>query len=141
MQEMDKIEQVSFLLHKHQRRQYVTNIWFENVEKIKEMVPFEWDLWDLVNKRKFQKVSNFQNQLKASKKLKKLFVFADKTSDIYQTERDEYNKSPTDTITSTYKKIPDKMSNKVYADGNINNRNKKAFNRIFLNGRTTNQNF
>ena len=55
--------------------------------KIKEMVLFEWDLWDLVNKRKFQKVSNFQNQLKASKKLKKLFVFTDKTSDIYQTER------------------------------------------------------
>ena len=67
--------------------------------------------------------------------MKKLFAFADKTSDIYQTERDEYNKSTTDTITSTYKKIPDKMSNKVYADGNINNRNKKAVNRIFLNGR------
>ena len=105
--------------------------------KIKEMVLFEWDLWDLVNKRKFQKVSNFQNQLKASKKLKKLFVFTDKTSDIYQTERDEYNKLTTDTITSTYKKIPDKMSNKVNADGNINNRNKKAVNRIFLNGRNS----
>ena len=69
--------------------------------------------------------------------MKKLFVFADKTSDIYQTERDEYNKLTTDTITSTYKKIPDKMSNKVNADENINNRNKKAVNRIFLNGRNS----
>ena len=33
--------------------------------KIKEMVLFEQDLWDLVNKIKFRKVSsNFQNQLK-----------------------------------------------------------------------------
>ena len=33
--------------------------------KIKEMVLFERDLWDLVNKNKFRKVSNnFQNQLK-----------------------------------------------------------------------------
>ena len=33
--------------------------------KIKEMVLFERDLWDLVNKIKFLKVSsNFQNQLK-----------------------------------------------------------------------------
>ena len=33
--------------------------------KIKEMISFEWELWNLVNKIKFRKVrSNFQNQLK-----------------------------------------------------------------------------
>ena len=89
--------------------------------KIKEMVLFERDLWDLVNKIKFRKVnSNFQNQLKkdikAIKNSKKIFVFADKTSNIYQIENDEYNKLTTDTITSTYKKVPNKISNKVNAD-------------------------
>ena len=65
--------------------------------KIKEMVSLEQDLWDLVNKIKFGKVSsNFQNQLKEDikliKKSKKLFFFADKTSNIYQIGKDEYNK-------------------------------------------------
>ena len=73
--------------------------------KIKEIVLFKRDLWNLVNKIKFRKVSNsFQNQLKedikAIKKSKKIFVFADKTSNIYQSEKDEYNKLTTDTITS-----------------------------------------
>ena len=68
--------------------------------KIKEMVLFDRDLWELVNKIKFRKVSsNFQNQLKedikVTKKSKKIFVFADKTSNIYQIEKDEYNKLTT----------------------------------------------
>ena len=61
------------------------------------MVLFEQDLWDLVNKIKFRKVSsNFQNQLKEYikiiKKSKKIFVFPDKTSNVYQMEKDEYKK-------------------------------------------------
>ena len=48
--------------------------------KIKEMVSFEQDLWDLVTKIKFRKISsNFQNQLKedikAIKKSKKALRF------------------------------------------------------------------
>ena len=46
-----------------------------------------------------------------------LLVFANKTSKIYQIETDKYNKLTTDATTSTYKKIPDKISNKVNADG------------------------
>ena len=80
--------------------------------KIKGIVLFEPDLWDLVNKTKFRKVSsNFQNQLKedtkAIKKSKKIFVFVGKTSNIYQIEKDEYNILTTDAITSTYKKVPE----------------------------------
>ena len=52
--------------------------------KIKEIVLFDRDLWDLVNKIELQKVSsNFQSQLKEDiktiKKSKQIFVFADKT--------------------------------------------------------------
>ena len=55
--------------------------------KTKKMVSFEQGLWDLVNKIKFRKISsNFQNELKedikAIKKSKKLFIFADKASNI-----------------------------------------------------------
>ena len=107
--------------------------------KIKEMVLFERDLWDLVNKIKFRKVSSsFQNQLKedikAIKKSKKIFVFADKTSNIYQIEKDEYNKLTTDAITSAYRKVSDKISNKVNADGKKIIENKAVVNRMFVNG-------
>ena len=107
--------------------------------KIKEMVLFERDLWDLVNKIKFRKVSsNFQNQLnediKAIKKSKKIFVFADKTSNIFQIEKDEYKKLTTDAITSAYKKVSDKISNKVNADGKKIIENKAVVNRMFVNG-------
>ena len=91
--------------------------------KTKKMVSFEQGLWDLVNKIKFRKISsNFQNELKedikAIKKSKRLFIFADKASNIYQIEKDKYNKLTTVAITSTYKKTPDKISIKINADGN-----------------------
>ena len=103
------------------------------------MVVFERDLWDLVNKIKFLKVSsNFQNQLKedikAIKKSKNIFVFADKTSNIQQTEKNEYNKLTTDAITSAYKKASDKISNKVNADGKKIIENKAVVNGMFVNG-------
>ena len=44
---------------------------------------------------------------------KKFFVFAHKTLNIYQ---DEYNKLTILAITSVYKKIPDKISNKINSD-------------------------
>ena len=99
---MDKIEQV--IKRMRWKAFFYINPSSENMQqtygskmlncppKIKEMVLFERDLWDLVNKIKFRKVSsNFQNQLKedikAIKKSKKIFVFADKTSNIYQIEK------------------------------------------------------
>ena len=39
-----------------------------------------------------------------------------------------------DAITSTYKKIPDKISNKVNADGKKTVENKEVANRIYVNG-------
>ena len=106
--------------------------------KIKEMVLFDRDLWDLVSNIKFRKVSSkFQNQLKedvkAIKKLKNIFVFADKTSNIYQIEKDEYNKLTIDAITSAYKKVSDKISNKVNVNGKKIIENKAVVNRMFAN--------
>ena len=53
---------------------------------------------------------------KAIKKSKKIFLFANKTSNIYQIKKDEYNKLTTDAIMSAYKKVPHKISNKANAD-------------------------
>ena len=90
----------------------------------------------------FQKVSsNFQNQLKEEiktvKKSKKLFAFADNKSNIYQIEENEYNKLRPDAITSNYKNIPNKTSNKVNADGKKIIENKEVANRIFVNSRNS----
>ena len=68
---------------------------------------------------------------------KKLFVFADKTSNIYQIKTGKYNKLTTDAITSTNKMIPTKISNKVTADGKKIVENKEVANRLFVNGRNS----
>ena len=75
--------------------------------KIKEMVPFEKDLWNLVNKLKFRKTkSNFQRQLneliRVIKRSKKVLLLANKTCNICKLDTDEYKKLTTEAITSTY---------------------------------------
>ena len=58
-----------------------------------------------------------------------------KIANIYQIATDKYNKLTTNAITLTYKKIPDKISNKVNADGKKIVDNKEVTNRLFVNGR------
>ena len=82
------------------------------------MAPFEKDLWNLVDKLKFRKIkSNFQRQLNEDitviKRSNKVLAFADKTSNIYKLDTDEYKKITTEAITSTYKKVPDKINDKM----------------------------
>ena len=45
---------------------------------------------------------------------------------MYQIEKDKYNKLTTDAITSTYKRVPDKISNKINADGKKIKENKEV---------------
>ena len=99
-----------------------------SLTKIKEMVSFERDLWDLFSKIKFRKVSrNFQNQLKenikAMKKSRNLFVFADKASNIYQIKKGEYNKLTTDAIT---KRFLTKLTTKLIWMGKKNRKQRRS---------------
>ena len=108
--------------------------------KIKEMLPFEKDFWKLVNKLKFRKTkSNFQRQLnediRVIKRSNKVLIFADKTSNIYKLDTDEYRKLTTEVVTSTYKKVPDKINEKINTEGKRITENKTALNRIFINGK------
>ena len=103
--------------------------------KIKEMVPFEKDLWNLVNKLKFRKIkSNFQRQLnediRVIKRSIKVLVFADKTSNIYKLDTDEYRKLTTGAVTSTYNRNKIKVSYSCMQNikSVINNHNMKVLN-------------
>ena len=62
-------------------------------------------------------------------------VFADKTSNIYKLDADEYKKLTTAAVTSTYKKVPDKISDKINTEGKRIMENKTALNRMFINGK------
>ena len=62
--------------------------------KVKEMVPFEKDIWNIVNKLKFGKMkSNLQTQwnedIRVIKRSNKVLVFANKTPNIYKLDKDE----------------------------------------------------
>ena len=86
------------------------------------MVPFEKDLLNLVNELKFRKIkSSFQRQLNEDIRVisrpNKVLVFADKTSNIYKSDTDEYRKLTTEAVKSTYKKVPDKINNKINTEG------------------------
>ena len=75
------------------------------------MVPFEKNLWNLVNELKFRKMkSNLQRQLnkdiKVIKRSNKVLVFPDKSSNIYKLDTDKCKKLTTEAVTSTYKKVP-----------------------------------
>ena len=89
---------------------------------MKEMVPFEKDLWNLVNKLKFRKIkSNFQTQLnediRVLKRSKKVLLFAEKTCSIYKLDTGKYKKLTTEAVTSTYKKVHDKINEKINTEG------------------------
>ena len=104
------------------------------------MVPFEKDLWNLVNKLKFRKIkSNFQRQLNEDisviKRSNKVLIFADKTSNIYKLDTDEYKKLISEAVTSTYKKVPNKINDKINTEGKRVMEIKTALNRMFINGK------
>ena len=99
--------------------------------KIKDMVPFEKDLWNLVNKLKFQKIKRkfqrqFQEDIKLIKRSNKVLVFPDKTSNIHKIDTDEYKRLTTEAITSTYKKVPDKTDDKINTESKRIIENKTA---------------
>ena len=75
---------------------------------ILELKPFEEDALKLLENIKFRDTKNhFQenlaNDLKKINSSDKIFVFADKTRNIYETSLDTYNKILHDNITKTYK--------------------------------------
>ena len=86
------------------------------------MADFEKDLISIVRKLKFRKYTNdFQKHLKEDIKTindsSKLFVHADKTSNMYTLDKQEYNKLLKISITTTYKKTNDEIKDSINSEG------------------------
>ena len=84
----------------------------------KELIEFENDLVKLMQNLKFKHFSNdFQDHMKSDiesiKKSKNIYIFADKTNNIYETDIKNYNKLIIDNISKTYKKSDTKIFNTI----------------------------
>ena len=80
--------------------------------------PFEMDLYELARSITFKPMTNsFQNSLQKDiqsiKSSNKMFVAANKTTNIYKMDVDNYRKLLRDNITSTYKKADKSLTKKI----------------------------
>ena len=96
--------------------------------QLKELIPFEDDLVDLVKNIKFSKVRN-DFQMKLSEDLrkvrssKKTLTFTDKTLNMYQLEKEEYHHLLQNAVITTYK----------YKTSNIYQLEKEEYHRLLQN--------
>ena len=86
--------------------------------QIAEMAQFEDDLFAIVNDLKFKKQnSEFQNKLNSDlsdiKNNQNLLIFADKTNNVYELNKEEHEKLLLENITKTYKKAPKKLEKSI----------------------------
>ena len=84
----------------------------------KDLMQFKNDLLELIKTLKFKKVKNkFLDQLHKDipsiKKSKNVFIFADKTRNIYETDKNIYSKLLTNNISKTCKKTKHNIYNKI----------------------------
>ena len=84
----------------------------------KDPIQFESDLLELIKSVKFKKVKNqFLDQLhkdiSSINNSKNVFIFADKTRNIYETDKNTYKKLLTDNISKIYKKTEHNIYNKI----------------------------
>ena len=84
----------------------------------KDLMKFENDFQRMISNVQFRRVkNNFQNRLKndirSIQSSKKVFVFADKTRNIYEMEKAHYEKLLTDNITKTYKQSNNNVYNSI----------------------------
>ena len=86
--------------------------------QVKELIPFENDLVELIRNMKFRKIKNsFHEKLKEDIKLikdsHKTMTFADKTSNMYRLTKEQYDKLIMNSITSTYKKTNSNIKKQI----------------------------
>ena len=108
---------------------------------VKELSDFEKDLCDLINKITFRRINcTFQRKLNEDigniKASTKVYASADKTSNIYKTSKEEYNKLLDNAITSTYKKTNEKVATRINELGIKYAKNKDVHKKMEKNGTT-----
>ena len=90
--------------------------------QLKELIPFEDDLVDLVKNIKFRKVRNdFQmkllEDLRKVHSSKKTLTFADETSNMYWLEKEEYHRLLQNAVTTIYKKSNKETERRINCKG------------------------
>ena len=85
---------------------------------IEELKPFEDDMFQIVENVKFKQVRNqFQEKLrrdvKKTNSSRKVLVFADKTRNVYELDKNQYDKLLRENITTTYRKADGPIENEI----------------------------
>ena len=107
--------------------------------QVKELVPFENDLIQLVKNIKFRKIKNdFQKKLSKDirdfKSSNKTLTPADKTSNMYKLEKAQYDGLLRCAITTTYKKKDSRLIYKINNDGKRFAKNVSMLDKLETNG-------
>ena len=106
-------------------------------KQVKELSPFEKDLIVVVKDIKFRNArsdfgTTLQEDIRSIHTSKKMTTFADKTSNMYDLQK-ERNKLLRDAITSKYKKTNPKIKDKINKKGKEIMKNKEALHRLDIN--------
>ena len=109
------------------------------LKQVKELVPFENDLIDMLKVIKFRKVKNqfltkLKSDIKTIKQSKKTLTFADKTSNMYRLSKEEHEQLLTNAVTSTYKNANNSIKKKINMAGKQILKNNEILNRVEING-------
>ena len=107
-------------------------------KQVKELVPFENDLIDMLKVIKLHKVKNqfltkLKNDINTVKQSKKTLTFADKISNMYRLSKGEHEQLLTNAVTSTYKKANNSIKKINMASKQIL-KNNEIFNHVEING-------
>ena len=90
----------------------------------KDLIAFENDLLEMIRKVTFTNVQNdFQNKLRSDlstiTKSSKAFIFTDKTRNMYELDKQSYDKLLSENITKTYKKTNHSTYNNIHKEAKI----------------------
>ena len=85
---------------------------------VKELVPFENDMMDMIKNLEFKRVnnefqSNLRNDIRQIRRSNNLFISADKSRNIYKVSKASYERMMHENVTKTYKKCNTNKSNSM----------------------------
>ena len=85
---------------------------------VKELVPFENDMMDMIKNLEFKRVnnefqSNLRNDIRQIRRSNNLFISADKSRNIYKVSKASYERMMHENVTKTYKKCNTNKSNSI----------------------------
>ena len=104
-----------------QRSQPVSNFGFKSdyaPPKNEHLNAFEEDIYEMVRNIEFTKchspfLKSLNEEVNTIKRSPNLFISADKTSNIYEMKKEDYNKLLKENVTKGYKKTKDEVVNKI----------------------------